>query len=94
MSQSDAMFESQIPGLPLIGRGKVRDIYELDAERLRDSSSASRVDRFELVRDAGLGDAQPGDVMQTIRSMVVQHLAFPGALGKLVGNVNSSWPLR
>jgi phosphoribosylaminoimidazole-succinocarboxamide synthase len=34
MISSDAMFESSIPGLPLIGRGKVRDIYSIDDEHL------------------------------------------------------------
>jgi phosphoribosylaminoimidazole-succinocarboxamide synthase len=30
MNTSDALFESSIPELPLIGRGKVRDIYSVD----------------------------------------------------------------
>ena len=30
MNSSDALFESAIPDLPLIGRGKVRDIYSVD----------------------------------------------------------------
>ncbi|MCH7637133.1 MAG: NAD-dependent epimerase/dehydratase family protein, partial [Proteobacteria bacterium] len=30
MNTCDALFESMIPGLPLIGRGKVRDIYSVD----------------------------------------------------------------
>ncbi len=30
MTTSDALFESSIPGLPLLGRGKVRDIYGID----------------------------------------------------------------
>jgi len=30
----DALFESSIPGMPLIGRGKVRDIYEVDDDHL------------------------------------------------------------
>jgi phosphoribosylaminoimidazole-succinocarboxamide synthase len=34
MNSSDAMFESVIPGLPLIGRGKVRDIYSVDDRHL------------------------------------------------------------
>jgi len=38
-------------------------------------------------------DAQPGDIMQTLRAAVVEHLAFPGFLGKLVGSVKTSWPL-
>ena len=37
-------------------------------------------------------DAQPGDVLQSLRSMVVEHLAFPSFMGRLVGNVKSTWP--
>jgi quinone-modifying oxidoreductase subunit QmoC len=38
-------------------------------------------------------DAQPGDVMQSLRSAVVEHVAMPSFLGKLVGNIKASWPL-
>ena len=34
MSSAKAMFESSIPGLPLIARGKVRDIYSVDESHL------------------------------------------------------------
>ena len=34
MKPSDALFESSISGLPLIGRGKVRDIYSVDDNHL------------------------------------------------------------
>jgi len=34
MNTVDALFESMIPGLPLIGRGKVRDIYSVDDDHL------------------------------------------------------------
>ena len=34
MSSQDALFESEIPGLSLIARGKVRDIYDVDEEYL------------------------------------------------------------
>ena len=34
MNPSDALFESSIPNLPLIGRGKVRDIYSVDDDHL------------------------------------------------------------
>ena len=34
MNSSDALFESDIPGLDLIARGKVRDIYSVDDEHL------------------------------------------------------------
>ncbi len=38
-------------------------------------------------------DAKPGDVMSTIRSLVVERLAVPRFLGRLVGNVKSAWPI-
>ena len=38
-------------------------------------------------------DVAPGDVMAAIRGMVVESLATPAFLGKLVGNVRKSWPL-
>lgn len=38
-------------------------------------------------------DAKPGDVMQTLRSLMVQNLAAPKFLGKLVGNAGATWPL-
>lgn len=34
MNSEDALFESMIPDFPLIGRGKVRDIYSIDNEHL------------------------------------------------------------
>jgi phosphoribosylaminoimidazole-succinocarboxamide synthase len=34
MNSQDMLFESMIPGLPLIGRGKVRDIYSVDEDHL------------------------------------------------------------
>ncbi len=38
-------------------------------------------------------DAQPGDVLQSLRSIVVQELAAPKLMGRLVGNIKKSWPL-
>jgi phosphoribosylaminoimidazole-succinocarboxamide synthase len=34
MSSSNALFDTSIPNLPMIGRGKVRDIYSVDDSRL------------------------------------------------------------
>ena len=34
MNNTDVLFESSIPELPLIGRGKVRDIYSIDEQHL------------------------------------------------------------
>ena len=38
-------------------------------------------------------DVGPGDVMASLRAMVVELLAVPKGLGSLVGNVKKSWPL-
>jgi len=38
-------------------------------------------------------EVNPGDVMASIRAMVVEKLATPAFLGKLVGNVKKTWPL-
>ena len=38
-------------------------------------------------------DARPGDVLQVVRGLVVESLAFPQALGRLVANAGKSWPI-
>jgi quinone-modifying oxidoreductase subunit QmoC len=38
-------------------------------------------------------DAKPGDVVQVIRALVIEKLAFPSLLGRLVGAARSSWVL-
>jgi quinone-modifying oxidoreductase subunit QmoC len=38
-------------------------------------------------------DARPGDVLQTVRGLVVESLAFPQALGRLVANARRTWPI-
>lgn len=38
-------------------------------------------------------DAKPGDVLQTIRSLAIEELSVPHAVGKLVGNAGKTWPL-
>ncbi|MBI5524820.1 MAG: quinone-interacting membrane-bound oxidoreductase complex subunit QmoC [Deltaproteobacteria bacterium] len=38
-------------------------------------------------------DAKPGDVMQTVRSLVVEKLAAPSFMGRLVARAGSTWPL-
>jgi len=38
-------------------------------------------------------DVGPGDIMASLRGMMVQMLAFPSAMGSLVGNVKKTWPL-
>ena len=52
---ADALFESAIPDYPLIGRGKVRDIYSIDSELLLIVTS-DRLSAFDVV----LPDPVPG----------------------------------
>jgi phosphoribosylaminoimidazole-succinocarboxamide synthase len=55
MSVADALFESAIPELPLIGRGKVRDIYSVDNDHLLIVTS-DRLSAYDVV----LPDPIPG----------------------------------
>ncbi len=55
MHTADALFESSIPGLPLIGRGKVRDIYGIDSDYLL-IVTTDRLSAFDVV----LPDPVPG----------------------------------
>lgn len=55
MSAADALFESAIPELPLIGRGKVRDIYNVDADHLLIVTS-DRLSAYDVI----LPDPIPG----------------------------------
>ena len=55
MNAADAIFESSIPGLPLIGRGKVRDIYSVDDDHLL-IVTTDRLSAFDVV----LPDPVPG----------------------------------
>jgi quinone-modifying oxidoreductase subunit QmoC len=38
-------------------------------------------------------DARPGDVLQVVRGLVVESLAFPRAFGRLVAKARRTWPL-
>ncbi len=55
MSAADDLFESAIPELPLIGRGKVRDIYNVDSDHLLLVTS-DRLSAYDVV----LPDPIPG----------------------------------
>jgi len=48
MNKVDALFESSIPNLPLIGRGKVRDIYSVDNSHLLIVTS-DRLSAYDVV---------------------------------------------
>ncbi len=48
MSQTEALFESDLPHLELLNRGKVRDIYNIDAEHMLIVTS-DRLSAFDVV---------------------------------------------
>jgi len=52
---TEALFESTITSLPLLGRGKVRDIYAVDADKLLIVTS-DRISAFDVV----MSDPVPG----------------------------------
>ena len=55
MKTADALFETSIPELPLIGRGKVRDIYSVDDDHLLMVTS-DRLSAYDVV----MPDPVPG----------------------------------
>jgi phosphoribosylaminoimidazole-succinocarboxamide synthase len=55
MKTADLLFESSIPELPLIGRGKVRDIYSVDEQHLL-IGTTDRLSAFDVV----MPDPVPG----------------------------------
>ena len=55
MTDADVLYESVIPGLPLLGRGKVRDIYGIDDEHLL-IVTTDRLSAYDVV----LPDPVPG----------------------------------
>ena len=55
MSIGDVLFETSVPGLPLIGRGKVRDIYSVDDKHLL-IVTTDRLSAYDVV----LPDPVPG----------------------------------
>ena len=55
MNAADALFESSVPGLPLLGRGKVRDIYGVDDDHLL-IVTTDRLSAYDVI----LPDPVPG----------------------------------
>ena len=55
IDNADALFESAIPDHPMIGRGKVRDIYSIDHEHLL-IVTTDRLSAFDVV----MPDPVPG----------------------------------
>ncbi len=53
MDSADALLESQVPDLPLIGRGKVRDIYSIDPDHLL-IVTTDRLSAYDVVMPDGI----------------------------------------
>jgi phosphoribosylaminoimidazole-succinocarboxamide synthase len=53
MDSSDVLFESSVPELPLLGRGKVRDIYGIDEDHLLIVTS-DRLSAYDVVLPDGI----------------------------------------
>ena len=49
------LLETELPGLPLLRRGKVRDVYAIDAERLL-IVATDRISAFDYVLGSGIPD--------------------------------------
>jgi len=54
MNKADALFESSVPELPLLGRGKVRDIYGVDDDHLLIVTS-DRLSAYDVVLPDPIG---------------------------------------
>lgn len=72
MNQTDPLFESFIPSLPLLARGKVRDIYGVDDEHLL-IVTTDRLSAYDVV----LPDPIPGKgrILTTISNFWFQMMA-------------------
>ncbi len=70
MSDSSAMLLSELP-LPLLSRGKVRDVYEVDAETLLMVAS-DRVSAFDVVLDRPI--PRKGEVLTLITAWWLSQL--------------------
>ena len=85
------------PGLPLLASGKVRDIYELDAEHLL-FVTTDRVSAFDVVMNEGIPDK--GRVLTSIaahwfertRDIVPNHLVSTDVSG--ISGLNAEWKRR
>ena len=91
MNSSIALFESSVPNLTLVGRGKVRDIYAVDKNHLL-IVTTDRISAYDVI----LPDAVPfkGEVLTQISNfwfdmmsdLIPNHLANLG-LGSVIGDV-------
>ena len=64
MNAADVLFESSIPDLPLLGRGKVRDIYSVDDDHLL-IVTTDRLSAYDVVMPdpiPGKGESTDPDV--------------------------------
>ncbi|MFA7253730.1 MAG: phosphoribosylaminoimidazolesuccinocarboxamide synthase [Patescibacteria group bacterium] len=69
--QSSALLRSDLPGLELLGRGKVRDVYAVDENRILFVAS-DRISAFDVVMPNGIPDK--GRVLTQISQFWFGHL--------------------
>ncbi len=55
MTESKVMLRSELPGIPVISRGKVRDLYQVDDQRLLFVAS-DRISAFDVIMPNGIPD--------------------------------------
>lgn len=77
MTAHDALFESRVPDLPLIGRGKVRDIYSVDDDHLL-IVTTDRLSAYDVV--------MPDPVPMKGRVLTQISLFWFGMMSDLVDN--------
>src|SRR5262249_37717920 len=73
---STVMVQSELPGLKLVGRGKVRDIYDLGEHLLIVASD--RLSAFDVVLPDGIPDK--GRVLTRLSAFWFEPLGFPNHL--------------
>ncbi|CAL1241321.1 phosphoribosylaminoimidazolesuccinocarboxamide synthase [Candidatus Methylocalor cossyra] len=84
MSRPDTLYQSALTSLPLLGRGKVRDLYEIDPDTLL-IVATDRISAFDCI----LPDAIPG------KGRVLTALSnfWFARLGSIVPHHLLDWPL-
>jgi phosphoribosylaminoimidazole-succinocarboxamide synthase len=77
MTESKVILRSELPGIPVISRGKVRDLYQVDDQRLLFVAS-DRISAFDVIMPNGIPDKG--------RILTQMSLFWFEKLGSLVGS--------
>jgi phosphoribosylaminoimidazole-succinocarboxamide synthase len=99
MNSPDALYESSIPHLKLLARGKVRDMYEIDAQHLL-IVATDRMSAFDVI----LPDPIPGKGrvltrvsnfwFDKMRDIIPNHLSTDLTLAELIPDARQRAPLE